>query len=296
VAHPSGQVARRAPPAHHVGQNELTPAYLAQVESLSAAIRLQASTFVPAVPDYLQSAITALESADWPGTRTKAAVERLHLLDTTLKYVGNQAKKVRIIDSGHYTLGGSSGRVPVSITNDMTTTVKVRLHASTDSDGRLSIGSFHDLVSIAPGKTTTIALPLRTHTVGVTNVALSLYSPTGTLLPGTTKHLTVQVTRFGTLALVIMCVALGVFVITSSARAIRRSRRDGEQPDNDDENSDLPGPAATASSVRSDDDHPPEASGPAATAGSVGSNDDLANDHSPEDPDEYADARGRARR
>ncbi|MGH3156746.1 MAG: DUF6049 family protein, partial [Streptosporangiaceae bacterium] len=269
MAHPSGQVARRAPPAHHVSQSELSPAYLGQVADLSAAIGLQASTFVPAVPGYLQSAIAAQESADWPGTRARAAADRLRLLNTTRSYVAAQASKVRIIDSGQYTLGGSSGRVPVSITNDRTTTVRVMLHASADSDARLSIGSFHGLVSIAPGKTTTIPLPLRTHTVGVTDVTLSLYSPNGTVLPGTTKHLTVHATRFGTLALVIMCVALGVFVITSSARAIRRSRQDGGQPDNDGETSDPPGPAAAASSVRSDDDHPPEASGPAAVTGSV---------------------------
>jgi Family of unknown function (DUF6049) len=275
--HPSGQVARRAPPDHHVSRGELSQSYLARVAGLGAAIRLQASTFSPADPGYLQSAIAALESADWPGSRTQAAAARRKLLDTTLGYVNAQAKKVSIIDTGQYTLGGASAKIPVSVTNGMTRTVRVVLHASADGSARLSVGHFDGEITIPAGRTKTISLPLHSHSVGVTDVTLSLYSPNGTPLPKTTVRLPVGATRFGTLALVIMCVALGVFVLASSARAIRRSQRgDGEQRDENGETSDPPGPAAIP--------------------GSVGSGDDLANDHPPEDPDEYADARGRARR
>jgi hypothetical protein len=278
VTHPTGQVTRQAPPDHHVSKYELPRSYLARVASLGAAVRLQASIFSPADPGYLQSALAALESADWPGNGTQADAGRRKLLDTTLGYVNAQAKKVSIIDSGQYTLGGSSGRVPASITNDMSRTVQVVLHASAGRDGRLSIGAFDGQVTIAAGRTRTIPLPLHSHSVGTTEVTLSLYSPNGTQLPKTTVRLTVRATRFGTLALVIMCVALGVFVLASSARAIRRSRRDdGEQHGEGNETPDPPGPAAIPGSVRSSDD--------------------LANDdHPPEDPDEYADARGRARR
>ena len=90
-------------------------------------------------------------------------------------------------------------------------------------------------------------------------------------------RLTVHATRFGTLALVIICVALGVFVLASFARAIRRGRRDGRRRRR-----------TRTYRVRS------TRSG--AVTGSVMSGDDLANDHPPEDPDEYADARGRASR
>jgi Family of unknown function (DUF6049) len=275
--HPTGEVARRAPPAHHVSPDELPQDYLARVASLGAAVRLQASTFSPSDPGYLQNVIAALESADWPGSRAQADAARRKLLSSTLGYVGAQAKKVSIIDSGQYTLGGSSAKIPVSVTNDMTRTVRVVLHASADGNARLSIGPFHSQLTIAAGHTTTIPLPLHSHSVGVTDVTLSLDSPNGTPLPKTTVQLSVRATRFGTLALVIMCVALAVFVLASSARAIRRSRRDGgEQHGEDGETSDPPGPAAIP--------------------GSVGSSDDLENDHPPEDPDEYADARGRARR
>jgi hypothetical protein len=278
-AHPSGQVARQGPPAHHVSQYELRPAYLGQVASLDAAVRLQASIFYPAVPGYLEPAIAALESADWPGSRAQATANRFALLKSAFGYIGSQTQKVSIIDSDQITLGGSSGRVPVSISNGLHTTVRVQLHASVSGDARLSIGRFVGLVTIAPGKTVTIRLPVQAHTVGLTDVSLSLLSPDGTPLPGTTVRLPVHATRFGTFALVIMCVALGVFVLTSGVRAFRRSRHDAGTQDEDKDGkevSDLPGPAAVTGSVRAGDD--------------------LANDQPPEDPDEYADARGRARR
>jgi hypothetical protein len=279
--HLTGQVPRQPPPAHHVSKYELSAAYLARVASLGAAVKLQASIFTPANPSYLQSTIAALESADWAGASHSPALAvaaRRRLLTDTLGYVNAQARKVAILDSNlKITLGGSSGSVPVSVSNGMGTAVRVVLHASAGRDGRLSIGSFDGRMTIESGQTKTIRLPLHSHSVGVTDVTLSLYSPNGTQLPKTTVRLTVQATRFGTLALVIMCVALGVFVLTSSARAIRRSRRDGDEgSDSDSETSDPPGAAAIPGSVRSGDD--------------------LANDHPPEDPDEYADARGRARR
>jgi Family of unknown function (DUF6049) len=274
--HPTGRVARRPPPAHYVSKSELSPAYLTQVANAGAAIRLEASIFSPADPGYLQAAIAALESADWPGSGATAAAAQRAVLGNVLSYIRAERKKVSIIDSDQITLGGSSGRVPVSISNDLHRAVQVVLHASAAGAGRLSIGSFDGLVTVPAGKTTTIRLPVRAHTVGETDVTLTLYSRNGSPLPYTRVNLTVRATRFGTLALVIMCVALGVFVLTSSARAIRRSRRDGGQPDNDHESSDAPGAAAVPGSVRSGDD--------------------LANDDPPEDPDEYADARGRARR
>ena len=275
-SHQTGEVTRQAPPAHHVSHSELGRGYLTRVAGLAAAVRLQASIFKTPDPDYLEPAVAALESADWPGTRKQAAADRRRLLNSTLSYVNGEAKKVSIIDSDQITLGGSSGRVPVTVANDMDTAVRVVLHASADGDGRLSIGTFDSRITVPAKGTTTIRLPLHSHSVGVTDVTLSLYSPNGTALPKSTVRLTVRATRFGKLALVIMCVALGVFVLTSSARAIRRSRRDGGQPDKDSETSDTPGPAVIPGSVRAGDD--------------------LSNDHPPEDPDEYADARGRARR
>jgi Family of unknown function (DUF6049) len=273
--HPQGQVPRRAPPAKHVSHTELSRSYLRQVGNLSAAIRLQASIFVTPDPGYLSAAVAALESSDWLGGRAQAAASRVSLLDQVQDFVAGQARKVGIIDSGRQiTLSGSSGRVPVSIFNGLHTAVRVKLRAQAPTDGRLSIGPFSSLLTIAAGETRTITLLVHASTVGATDLTLSLLTPTGTLLPRTTVQLPVHSTRFGTLALVILSVALALFILASFGRAVRRSRRDDGQH----------GPDVSA---------PP---GTAAVAGSVSSGEDLETDDPPEDPDEYADARGRARR
>jgi hypothetical protein len=274
-AHPSGQVPRRPPPPHHVSRSGLSRAYLSKVASLGTSIRLQASILTPDEPGYLSAAVAALESVDWPGSRARSAAARHRLLGQVQHYVTGEAKKVGIIDSGqHFTLSGSSGKVPVSIFNGLRTAVRVKLHAQVPTDGRLRIGPFDGTVTVAPGGTATVRLPVHATTVGATEMTLSLLSPAGVMLPGTTVQLPVHATQFGTLALVVLFVALGLFILASFARAVRRSRRDGGQHGQDSSG-------------------PP---GPAAVAGSVSSGDDLENDDPPEDPDEYADARGRARR
>jgi hypothetical protein len=273
--HPNGQVQHRAPPAERVSKAELSPSYLSQVRDLGASIALQRSIFTPPDPGYLSTALAALESADWPGSPAQSAAARLSLLDQVQDVVAGEARKVGIIDSGRQiTLSGSSGRVPVSIFNGLHTAVRVKLRAGVQSPARLSIGPFHGAVTIAPGGTATITLPVHTSAVGATELNLSLHNWSGKALPGTTVQLPVHTTRFGTLALVILSVALALFILASFARAVRRSRRDGGQ-------------------------HGPDVSGPPGTApvtGSVSSGEDLETDDPPEDPDEYADARGRARR
>jgi hypothetical protein len=274
TAHPSGQVARQPPPAHEVSRSELSPAFLGQVRVLDAAIRLQASILVPPDPGYLDEAVAALESSAWRGGGSQART-RQELLSRVRGYLRSRDGKVMIIDSSKITLGGSSGKVPVSITNSLPQAVQVELHVSVPGDGRLSVGTFHNKITIPAGKTITVRVPLHASTVGVTYVNLGLSGPGGQPLPGTTVQLMVQATRFGTLALVIMSAALGVFVLTSAARAFRRARREKAE-----------GGAQK-----------PDQAGAAAATGSVVSDDDTEHHHQPpEDPDEYADARDRASR
>jgi len=272
VTHPSGQVARHGPPAHRVARAELNPVYLGQVGKLAGVAQLQGSIFSPADPDWLAGAIAALESSAWRGPPLRG--ERRKLLGLVSGYLQQRARKVQIIDSGHVTLSGASGKVPVSVVNQLPgRTVKVRLRAIAPADGRLTVGNFDPLVTIPAGKTMTIRVPVHSTAIGVTEVTLELLTPSDQPLPQTEVQLSVHATRFGRLALIVMAVALGVFVLTAAVRAVRRSRRGGEQTGG--HASDPPGTAI---------------------AGSVGSGDDLANEEPPEDPDEYADARGRARR
>jgi hypothetical protein len=276
VKHPTGQVHRKPPPDRQASREELNAPYLRQIAGLDKAARVQGSILVPPDPGYLGTSLAALESSAWRGGRDAARI-RQGLIRRVSRYLSAQHGKVSIIDRGQITLGGSSGKVPISITNRLPGPVQVRLQARVPPDKRLTVGSFDNRVSIPPGKTTTIRVPVHALTVGVTYVTLGLLAPDGKPLPGTLVRLSVHATRFGTLALVIICAALGVFVLTAFARAVRRTRRDGRNG--------------------GESGHPaPDPPGPATATGSVMSGDDLAHDHPPEDPDEYADARGRTSR
>jgi hypothetical protein len=259
-----------------VSKQELNASYLGQVQSLDTAVSVQGSILDPPDHGYLGTSVAALESSAWRGGHDAARIRR-GLITRVSRYVAAQRRKVSIIDRGQITLSGSSGKVPISITNRLPGPVQVRLHARVPPDKRLTVGSFDSLVSIPSGKTMTIRVPVHASTVGVTYVTLDLLAPGGTPLPGTLVRLSVHATRFGALALVIICAALGVFVLTAFARTVRRARRDGR--------------GGRESGHPASD--PP---GPATVTGSVMSGDDLAPDHPPEDPDEYADARGRASR
>ena len=68
----------------------------------------------------------------------------------------------------------------------------------------------------------------RQRSVGVSEIRLSLLTPAGTPLPGSDRTLKIRATAFGTLALVIVAVALGVLVITFAARVLRRGIREAD--------------------------------------------------------------------
>jgi hypothetical protein len=75
---------------------------------------------------------------------------------------------------------------------------------------------------IPPGATVNVKLNVHAATVGSTTIHLVLVAPDGAVLPGTRVAMTIRATQFGTLALIILAAALGVFMITSATRAIRQ--------------------------------------------------------------------------
>jgi hypothetical protein len=168
--------------------------------------------------------MAAVESSAWsgsPGGRRTAE----QLLRRVAAFVATQQQKVSIVDPLRVTLGGKSGEVPVSISNRLGQAVRVRLQVSVPSTGRVVIGSYNKLVTVAGGTQRTIKIPVRAAAAGSTTLTLWLTTPDGRPLPASTARLTVEATHFGTMAIVIIGIALGVFVLTAAARAFRRSGR-----------------------------------------------------------------------
>jgi hypothetical protein len=87
------------------------------------------------------------------------------------------------------------------------------------------IGNPNQVITVPEGQQKTIKIPVKAAEAGSTTLTLWLTNPSGTPLPGSTATVTVEATHFGTMAIVIIGIALAVFVITAIGRAIRRGIR-----------------------------------------------------------------------
>ena len=121
-------------------------------------------------------------------------------------------------------MGGSSGQVPVSIQNGLLLqAIEVKVVASAAPTFQLTIGRFQSLITVPPRQVVTVRLPVSSAPQGSTLIQLSLTSANGTPLTFTDNSLTVQSTRYGRAILVLIAAAIGVLVLTSVYRGIRRS-------------------------------------------------------------------------
>jgi hypothetical protein len=222
--HPTGQVRREGPPKYQVSRSELRAPLLRQVQQLNNQIGLLASILAHPGPRYLSTAVAAIESSAWRGQPSGRRTAR-QLLRKVSTFVAVQQRQVRIIDPLRVTLGGKSGEVPVSIRNRLGQAVRVRLRVGVSSAGRVVIGNPNKVITVAGGQQRTIKIPVKAAEAGSTTLTLELTNPGGRPLPGSTARVTVEATHFGTMAIVIIGIALAVFVITAIGRAIRRGIR-----------------------------------------------------------------------
>jgi hypothetical protein len=252
-------VPRQPLPASQQSPGELSRGYLSQVSVLGARLGVYKSMLYKPEPDYVQSldrALAATESAAWRGG---GKAQGLALADGLSAYLDNAEKKVKIIRSvPDVPMGGSSGQVPVSIQNGLLQqAIKVRVVASADnSPGRtsqLTVGQL-PLVVVPPQQAVTVRLPVSSAPQGSTVIHLSLTSADGTPLTFTDTQLTVLSTRYGRAILFLIGAAIGVLVLTSVYRGIRRRLHDDTHLT--DEKADPPGSVVTGTS---DALHPTEA-------------------------------------
>jgi hypothetical protein len=279
---PPGSPKRRPPPLHLLSRGELTSSLLRRVrDTLAVQVHLLDSILTTGGKDYLSTAVDAVESSAWRGGRA-AQRPASQLLRRDLSFVQGKLSQIRIVGSSRVTLGGKAGDVPVSIQNNLPQPVTVRLQARPQAGENLAIGSYKQLITV-PGKSEVpVRIPVRATEAGSKTLQMWLTTPQGAALPGTRTPLTVTATDFGPLAIVIISVALVVFVLSATARAMRRGGPSGGGAGAEAEELDpMPSPGDPASG----DDEP----------GSVGSG--TADERSPaEEDDEHATAPGGADR
>jgi hypothetical protein len=215
---PSGVVNRDAPRAR--SKAELSQALLNQARHVDQQARLLMS--VEQDPDRaLSDAAAAIESAAWRGGGS-AEAQGAALASQISGYLASQESQLKIIGVPRVALGGQKGTVSVSVSNGLDYAVDVKLQALPGT-GVTATGPQH-AVLVPPGQQEIVKLAVTATTVGSSTLRLRLLTPQGAPFPAETR-MTVQATHFGTLALVIVAGALGVFVLTAAARAIRRGRR-----------------------------------------------------------------------
>ncbi|HMI26212.1 MAG TPA: DUF6049 family protein, partial [Streptosporangiaceae bacterium] len=148
---------------------------------------------------------------------------------------------------------------PVSIQNGLHQAIRVRVVATVPNSplrtSQLTIGHFQDVVTIPPqSPSSPVRLPVSSAPQGSTQISLSLTNADGTPLPVPEKSLTVQSTRYGRAILFLIGAAIGVFVLTSLYRAVRRRLRDDTNLASGDA-----GPPGSVVTGTSDARHPTEA-------------------------------------
>jgi hypothetical protein len=286
VNSPSGQVARQPPPQQLINGAELSAGLLKQVRKLDTDLRLEGSILSPPDNAYLSTAVAALESSAWRSA--SGARQASDVLARVTSYLAARERLVTIIDESRVTLGGQSGSVPVSITNKLGQPVTIQLKVQAPN-GRITVLPYPKLVTIGAGQQRTIPVRVKAAAAGTTTLKLTLLTPGGSPLPGAESTLTVNATHFGTLALVIIGIALAVIAATAAVRALRRGAgpRGGADPAGA-----APGGADDGPSEDMNSEDP--ASGHSGTD-NVMRGPDAHNDI-PEEPDEYASTPGGAER
>jgi hypothetical protein len=232
--HVLGQVHRQPP--RSVSPDELSRSLLVQVRQLEQQAGLLQS--IQITKDLaLGNGASAAESAAWRGGDAQQGAA---LVAELSQYLSAQESKVKIIRPPRITLAGLKGPVPVSISNGLDVPVKVRLQVS-PSRG-ITVKSQPPPTIVPPGQQQIKKVEITATNVGSTTLTLRLLSPEGVPLPAQTSVI-IQATHYGTLALVIIGGALGVFVLTSVARGLRRGRRalKDKSPDSDPGHGDQPG-------------------------------------------------------
>jgi hypothetical protein len=272
--HPSGQVSRQNPAK--TSPAELSRTQLDQVRQLEQQVKLLQSIQIGQGPA-LYTGVAAAESSAWRGSGSQQGATLVQQLS---QYVSGQESEVKIIRPPRVTLAGLTGPVPVTISNGLDYPVKVRLQVGPSSG--ISVKSQPPTMIIQPGQQQSKKVEITASNVGSTTLTLRLLTPQGAPFPAQTTVI-IQATHYGTLALVIIGAALGVFVLTSATRAFRRGRRALQDKSSDPD-------AGDGTPSR----HQDQGEADTVVAETPATGHTTASDHTAEETDDYAWAPGRA--
>jgi hypothetical protein len=220
-------VPRKQLSASKVDPKQLSSNYMSNVESVGRSKSLYSSMLYNPPTETktsLASAVAATESSAWRG---RASPGGWTAINTLRQYLHDREIQVKIITGNTVVLAGPSGATPVSVSNGLDVAVQVNVLALLPANSQVSIGDFNPLVVIPPGQIQIVRMPVRSAALGSTLIQLQLATKHGTPLSWTTQSFSIESTRFGRALLIVIAAALGVLVLSSLARWVRRKWREG---------------------------------------------------------------------
>jgi Family of unknown function (DUF6049) len=227
-------------PAKQVSGAELSDAYLDHLAPVQVSLSVFRNLlYRPSASqlDSLATALATIESSAWRGRGSYGGWLAMSQLNAFLR---DSEHKVVMIVSNKILLTGQSGETPVSVQNGLSWPIQVQVAATVPPGSHLQVGTA-DLPPVQGGGSGTVHVHLRSSaTNGTTTVQLQLMTKDGSPL-GTAKSLSVEVTRFGRLLLIIIGGALGILVLTSAYRLRRRRLAGGRNGGSADETADAGG-------------------------------------------------------
>nr|BFE32118.1 hypothetical protein GCM10010200_043690 [Actinomadura rugatobispora] len=204
---------------------ELGRSYLDRVAEISRRAARFSSIMVEPVTVSYRRAVLRMESTAWRGRNYRRAVEARRVLSERLD---DDMGRVRVLigPAQRVTLAGNSGRIPLTIANELSNqTIRVRLEAVPEKPAQLQIGKFDDeVIELGPGQKQTLSIPMRAAGNGKVRVNLRLTSADRRTF-GSKHVITVRSTGYGRVALLITGGGLAVLFVGVGVRAMRARRR-----------------------------------------------------------------------
>jgi hypothetical protein len=220
-------------PARRVSGNELPPEYVAGLKSVDASWAMFEGILYQAPKSYLDSLAAAMavtQSSAWRGSASPGGSLAIGELSS---YLQDQQNKVLLIPAKKILLAGESGDTLVSVQNGLSLpdgrnlAIRVRVRATEAPGGTLQVTGPSTPLVVNSGMTGSVKLHIHSATaVGTTTMQLQLTTSSGSPLTwaGASEPLSVEVTRFGRIVLVVIFGAIGVLVLATVVR-LRRKRR-----------------------------------------------------------------------
>lgn len=201
---------------------ELSQDYLDRVHGLHRTLDRFSELFNPLperIADYNLAALRA-ESAVWRHHRKKGSA----LLHSTIRSVREEKDKVRLIKPGRISLASTEGPVPLTIENDLSEKVTVRLRVQSANPARMRLSDVPKSITVPAHGKVSRHPQAEFEATGVVSAYAQLYTVEGTPY-GRGAHFSVLSTAYGTVAIAITAGALVVLFAGSGYRIIKRIRR-----------------------------------------------------------------------